>query len=234
MEKTIPFPRGQPKRRLLTRKHKTRSHVSAAAQPPEEEPDTQSLRRENKEGQTEIDLPPQGKEEKKTLPPLHPWEPVLYVAAKLVLVVGIVWLLFSQVFAIYHVSGQAMYPNVLDGDFVVGYRLESSFAQDDVVIYRRSGIWWVGRIVAQAGDVVDFTEDGYLTVNGNIQQEEKVYYASETDMLSVDFPYTVPEDSYFVLNDYRTYGAYDSRQWGAIPQSDLVAKVISLWRFRGV
>jgi signal peptidase I len=117
---------------------------------------------------------------------------------------------------------------------VVGYRLESSFAQDDVVINRRSGIWWVGRIVAQAGDVVDFTEDGYLTVNGNIQQEEKVYYASETDMLSVDFPYTVPEDSYFVLNDYRTYGAYDSRQWGAIPQSDLVAKVISLWRFRGV
>jgi signal peptidase I len=234
MEKTVPFPRGQPKRRLLTRKHKTRSHVSTAAQPPEEEPDTQSLRRENKEGQTETDLSPQGKEEKKTLPPLHPWEPVAYVAAKLVLLVGIVWLLFSQVFVIRQVSGQAMYPNVLDGDIVIGYRLQRSYVQDDVVVYRLGTTWRVGRIVAQAGDVVNFTEDGYLSVNGYVQQEEKVYYASETDMLSVDFPYTVPENSYFVLNDYRTYSAFDSREKGAISQDNLVGKVISLWRFRGI
>jgi signal peptidase I len=117
---------------------------------------------------------------------------------------------------------------------VIGYRLQSTYVQDDVVLYRQGVSWCIGRIVAQAGDVVDFTDDGYLTVNGNIQQEEKIYYASETDLGDVDFPYTVPEDSYFILEDYRTYPDYDSREKGAISQDDLIAKVISLWRFRGV
>jgi signal peptidase I len=160
--------------------------------------------------------------------------PLAVVASKYVLLVVAIWFVFSFVFSVNQMSGETMYPRLRDGDLLLSYRLERSYEADDVVLYENDGLKYVSRVVAQAGDVVNFTEDGYLSVNGYVQQEEKVYYASETDMLSVDFPYTVPEDSYFVLNDYRTYGAYDSRQWGAIPQSDLVAKVISLWRFRGV
>jgi signal peptidase I len=49
----------------------------------------------------------------------------------------------------------------------------------------------------------------------------------------VTYPYTVGEDSYFILCDYRTAGV-DSRSYGAVQQDELDGKVITLLRRRGV
>jgi signal peptidase I len=161
-----------------------------------------------------------------------PWTPVAFVAAKLVLVISIIWLVFSQFFALTQVSGNDMYPRIMDGDLVMAYRLERSYAQDDVVLFNKSGYKYVGRIVAQGGDVVDLTEDGSLVVNGSVQEEE-IFYITEPAPGAIIYPYTVPEDSYFILCDYRTIGV-DSRYFGAVSRSDLIGKVFSVLRSRGV
>jgi signal peptidase I len=83
------------------------------------------------------------------------------------------------------------------------------------------------------GDVVDLGEDGELIVNGNVKDEE-IFYITQPNLSSdLVFPYTVPEDSYFVLCDFRT-NSVDSRTYGAISRSDIDGKVISFLRIRGI
>jgi signal peptidase I len=89
-----------------------------------------------------------------------------------------------------------------------------------------------GRIVAQGGDVVELNEDGQLLVNGNVQQEE-IFYPTEPQDGDITYPYTVEEDSFFVLCDYRTNG-FDSRTYGTISQSNLDGKIITVLRRRGI
>jgi signal peptidase I len=158
-------------------------------------------------------------------------ETVLRFIMKLAAVVLVVWAIFTFVFGIRQVSGETMYPRLRDGDLILYYRLEQDYAIDDVVAFRVDDNVREGRIVAQSGDVVDLTE-GQLVVNGNVEQEE-IFYQTYPQDGEITYPYTVPENSYFVLCDFRTNG-FDSRTYGAIPQSDLDGKVITVLRRRGI
>jgi signal peptidase I len=79
---------------------------------------------------------------------------------------------------------------------------------------------------------VEVNNDGELLVNGHVKQEEIFYSTFPLDG-DVTYPYTVPEGSYFVLCDYRT-ASLDSRSYGAIAQSSLDGKVITVLRRRGI
>jgi signal peptidase I len=125
-----------------------------------------------------------------------------------------------------------MYPRLRDGDLILYYRLEQDYAIDDVVTFQLNNATFWCRIVAQGGDVVDLTEAGQLMVNGNVEDEE-IFYQTYPQEGDVTYPYTVPENSYFVLCDFRTT-SFDSRTYGAIPQSDLDGKVITVLRRRGI
>jgi signal peptidase I len=130
-------------------------------------------------------------------------------------------------------NGETMYPRLRDGDLYLYYRLDSSYIIDDVVTFQIDGRRRAARVVAMGGDVVDLGEDGELIVNGNVKDEE-IFYITQPNLSSdLVFPYTVPEDSYFVLCDFRT-NSVDSRTYGAISRSDIDGKVISFLRIRGI
>ena len=96
-----------------------------------------------------------------------------------------------------------MEPALKDGELVVFYRLDQAYQTDDIVIiHREENVEYVKRIVAEPGDVVELSEDGVLLVNGSPEDREVL---GETLPVSggVEFPYTVPEGSYFVLGDNR-------------------------------
>jgi signal peptidase I len=159
-------------------------------------------------------------------------ETVVRFILKLAVVSLALWAIFTFVFGLYQVSDETMYPRVRDGDLILYYRLEQDYEIGDVVKFPYSTYEYLGRIVAQGGDVVDLSTDGQLLVNGIVQQDEVFYptYAFET---GVTFPYTVEEGGYFVLCDYRT-ASVDSRSFGTIPQSTLEGKVITVLRRRGI
>ena len=153
----------------------------------------------------------------------------LLARAGVVVLVG--WVLFTQVFLLTQASGSSMFPAVKDGDLLIGYRLQESYAKNDVVLYEQDGKMRVGRILGRSGDVLRLDETGTLLVNGAAQGGEILYptYAKE----GLEYPYTVPGDAVFLLGDHRTRSE-DSRDFGAVPLQDVKAKVITLLRRRSL
>lgn len=141
------------------------------------------------------------------------------------------WVLFSYVFLITQTSGNGMFPAVKDGDLIIGFRLQQEYVKNDVVVYTANGKTCVGRVAAQADDVVTLDDSGTLLVNGTVQSGEIMYptYAKE----GMEYPYRVPEDQVFILGDYRTQ-TEDSRDYGSIPLENVQGKVITILRRRSI
>jgi signal peptidase I len=136
-------------------------------------------------------------------------------------------------FGIARVKGEAMYPRIRDGDLVFYNRMENDYSIGDVVTFKINGYRRFARVVAKGGDVVDINEDGQLIVNDNVQEEE-IFYPTEKLVSDITYPYTVAENSYFILCDFRTV-SIDSRDYGAISESDIDGKVLTLLlRRRGI
>ena len=153
----------------------------------------------------------------------------LLIRIIVLLVVG--YLLFSQVFLITQAKGMEMFPAIKDGDLIIGFRLQRQYVKNDVLVYKVEGKQKIGRLVARATDVVTIDEDGTLRVNGTVQSGEIMYptYGKE----EITYPYKVPEKNVFILGDYRTQ-AQDSRDLGPIPINKVKGKVITILRRQGL
>ena len=142
----------------------------------------------------------------------------------------IIWALCSFVIGIYIVHGNSGYPMLKDGDLCIIYRW-GELHQGDEVAYLQDGKIRFGRIVALPGNTVDLSEEN-LTVNGYGVFEDAVYPTTGEGAL-VGFPYEVPKDSYFILNDYRS-DITDSRSYGAVSKKNIKGKVVFVMRRRGI
>jgi signal peptidase I len=161
------------------------------------------------------------------------WRTIRTFFARLVVSVLAVWAIFTFMFGIARINGEAMYPRIRDGDLIFYSRIGKDYSIGDVLTFRVDGVRRVARVVAKGGDVVDINEDGQLLVNGNVQEEE-IFYQTEAHISDVTYPYTVAENSYFLLCDFRTI-SLDSRDYGAISEADIDGQVISiLLRRRGI
>lgn len=150
---------------------------------------------------------------------------------RVVLLAIIVWVLLTEVFVFTQASGNSMFPAVKDGDLLIGYRLQGTYAKNDVVLYEQDGKLRVGRVLGRENDLIALDDSGTLIVNGSAQSGEILYptYAKDT----LEYPYTVPADSVFILGDYRTQSE-DSRDFGPVALTDVKAKVITLLRRRSL
>ena len=143
----------------------------------------------------------------------------------------IAWVLLTKVFVFTQASGNSMFPAVKDGDLLIGYRLQSTYAKNDVVLYEQDGKLRVGRILGRASDLISLNDSGTLVVNGSAQSGEILYPTYAKDGL--EYPYVVPDGTVYILGDYRTQ-ATDSRDFGPVALSDVKAKVITLVRRRSL
>lgn len=118
-----------------------------------------------------------------------------------------------------------MFPSIKDGDLVVIEKFDKEVQLSDVVIYNGR----LYRVIAKAGQEVDISKEGILTVNG-MQPAESTN--SLTNKGEKEYPIKVPEGEIFVLNDYREDES-DSREFGTIKESDIEGKVFFVIRRRG-
>lgn len=141
------------------------------------------------------------------------------------------WLLLTQFLLITQATDTEMFPAIEAGDLVIAYRLQGKYSKNDVVVYTVNGEQKIGRIVAKVTDRIIMDDSGTLLVNGTVQSGEILFstYAKE----GIEYPFTVPDGCVFILNDYRTTGT-DSRDYGAIPLSDVEGKVITILRRRSI
>ncbi|SEQ26521.1 signal peptidase I [Lachnospiraceae bacterium NE2001] len=142
----------------------------------------------------------------------------------------VVALLLVFVAGVYVNHNNSSYPMIKDGDLCLTYKL-AKLKLGDEIAYKKDGKIKFGRIVAMPGDVIDMS-DNHIIINGYGAYDDAVYETT-AEGASISFPYSVPNDTYFVLNDYRD-DITDSRTYGGISKTETNGKVILVLRMRGI
>ncbi|MBQ3468869.1 MAG: signal peptidase I [Bacilli bacterium] len=155
---------------------------------------------------------------------------LLRMLLKVLVVALILGVTFTIIFGFHLQKGLSMYPKFVDHDLLLYYKLEKNFRTGDVVIVRNNGRDYALRIVAIENDIVEI-DDENLKINGHIVEED-IYYVTPKKK-KLNYPYTVPRGSVFVLGDYRTHSK-DSRDFGAISFDNVKGKVINVLRNRDI
>lgn len=159
------------------------------------------------------------------------WKGYLSLVIRMAAFLLVIFLIFTQVLFLKRVKGVEMFPSLKDGDLALGFRLEREYRSGDVVLYEADGDLHFGRILTLGGNTVNISGNGSVQINGVTESGEIVFPTDDPGTL--DYPYQVPEGSYFILGDYRTEKE-DSRIFGAIPKDSIKGKVISILRRRGL
>lgn len=150
--------------------------------------------------------------------------------------------LAALVFRVSAVTSTSMSPTIRPDDHVlllrsVAMRLSprlSTVERGDVVVLRgpRGEIDLLKRVVAVAGDRIRITE-GLLFLNGSPVREPYAHHANaglrqgdEWPMAGTAQEVVIPAGTAFVLGDNRSESS-DSRIWGPVPISSIVAKVVT-------
>lgn len=127
------------------------------------------------------------------------------------------------------VSGSSMEPTLQDGDILVLQKPGDIHAGEMCGMYAQ-GRLILKRVIGLPGDVISMDDRGMVYVNG-VQLEEPYISQSAVGACDLSFPYTVPEDSLFVLGDHRET-SIDSRSnlIGCVRISEVMGQVVArIW-----
>ena len=123
-----------------------------------------------------------------------------------------------------------MFPFVKDGDLCIVYKLDDYYTGDVVSYYDNNGKLKIGRVVAAAGQEVNFPDEGGYTVDGYQPTEEITYQTFGAE--GVKYPMEVGENEVFIMNDFRS-DTKDSREIGPVKKTDIDGKLMFIVRRRG-
>lgn len=144
---------------------------------------------------------------------------------------AVIVLISSFLFPVLRVTGQSMRPTLMNDELVLCNKSASARKGDVIAFYHNKKIL-LKRVIGTSGDVIDIKEDGSVYVNGEILDEP---YADNKKMGECDitFPYTVPNNRYFVMGDDRKESV-DSRSSavGCIAEENIIGRIYMIvWPF---
>lgn len=119
----------------------------------------------------------------------------------LVIVAAISVLVATLLLPVLQIYGTSMNPNLHEGEIVVSVK-SPQFKTGDIIAFYYNNRVLVKRIIGCPGDSVVITDSGDVYVNNTLLDEpyltEKSYGTAD-----IEYPYTVPQNSFFVLGDHR-------------------------------
>ncbi len=155
---------------------------------------------------------------------------VLSTVYVLVIIAAIALLIAALIMPVIQIAGEdSMSPTLNKGEIILAYKTKKIEKGDICACYYNNKVL-VKRIIAVGGETIDIDKNGNVKVDGKIIEEPYVTNKS-LGHCDVDFPYTVPENSFFVIGDNRK-SSLDSRTVtiGCIPEDNIMAKAwIKFW-----
>ncbi len=142
----------------------------------------------------------------------------------LIVVAAIAALIATLLLPVLQIAGTSMEPNLEDGDIVLLVKKKNLQTGDLCAFYYSNKIL-VKRVIAAPGDYIWIESDGTVFLNGEALDEPYVS-AKALGECDVEFPYQVPENSYFVMGDKRET-SIDSRSSviGCVPEDQIIGKI---------
>jgi len=142
----------------------------------------------------------------------------------LIVVAAVAALIATLVLPVLQIAGTSMEPNLKDGDIVLLVKTNNLKTGDLCTFYFSNKIL-IKRIIGTPGDYIWIEPDGTVFLNGEALDEP---YVSKKALgeCDVEFPYQVPENSYFMMGDHRET-SIDSRSSviGCIAEDQIVGKI---------
>ncbi len=160
------------------------------------------------------------------------WGEPLLVAAILAILIR------TFVFGPYKIPTGSMKPTFMEQDKIfvdkISYRFHEP-KRGDIIVFKYPvdpKKDFVKRLIGLPGDAVEIRK-GVVIVNGKSLTEppfsKYIYYnVDDWNYGKTGQVINVPENNYFVLGDNSAHSA-DSRQWGFVPQKDLVGRAFMIW-----
>ncbi len=143
----------------------------------------------------------------------------------LVIVAAVSVLIATLLLPVLEIYGTSMSPNLTEGEIVFSVKTKE-FKTGDIIAFYYNNRVLVKRVIGLPGDIIVIDENGGVYVNNVLLDEpyltEKSYGSSD-----LEYPYTVPENSYFVLGDHRE-SSVDSRNSliGCVDKEESVGKIL--------
>lgn len=142
----------------------------------------------------------------------------------LIIVAAAAVLISSLLLPVMQISGNSMDPTLCNNDIIVLFKTKS-YSTGQLCSFSWNNRTLIKRIIAKAGDWVEMEEDGSVIVNGEKLEEDYVLEKALGEC-DIEFPYQVPEKSYFVLGDKRDV-SIDSRSTviGSVSEDQIIGRV---------
>lgn len=143
----------------------------------------------------------------------------------LIIVAAVAVLIATLALPVMEISGSSMEPALNDKEIVLLIKT-TKLDYGELICFSYQNKLLIKRVIAKGGDSVNIDDMGFVSVNGAAVNEPYVMERAKGDG-DVSFPYTVPNDRYFVMGDRRTVSV-DSRNSviGAIEKDQIVGKIM--------
>ena len=145
--------------------------------------------------------------------------------ASLIVVAAIAVMISTMIMPVLRVTGTSMTPTLQNDQVIICNKLAECQKGDVVAFYYNNKVL-IKRVIGVAGDVIDISGDGVVSVNGEPLDEP---YVSELALgeCDIELPYQVPDNRIFVMGDHRSV-SIDSRSTsvGCVAIENVKGKVL--------
>lgn len=149
----------------------------------------------------------------------------IVVFCSLFIFVSIIFVSISnEYFPVYKISTNSMEPTINEDDIILTTK-STKIKNQDIILFKNNEKILIRRVIGTSGDVINIKEDGTVYVN-SLKIKETYVKKRQLGNSDLVYPYVVPENQIFVLNDDRSE-IHDSRikSFGCISINDVIGTI---------